>query len=62
VHDNTDAQYFGSGMFIPDPDFPIPDLVSRIQKQEKRGGKNEFCFLIFYVAINCKNGAEKNLL
>jgi hypothetical protein len=45
---------------IPDPDFPISDLGPRIQKQEKRGGKNEICIPIFFVAINFKNGAEKN--
>ena len=39
----TETQCCGSGMFIPDPDFypfRIPDLGSRIQKQQqKRGAK-----------------------
>ncbi len=40
-------QCCGSGMFIPDPGslfLPIPDLGSRIQKQQqKRGVKKNFC-------------------
>ncbi len=50
------SQCCGSGMFIPDPDFypsRIPDLGSRIQKQqEKRGVKKKFVVITFYVATN----------
>jgi hypothetical protein len=46
----------GSGMFIPDPDFytsRIPDLGSRIQKQQqKRGLKQNFLSYLFFVAKN----------
>ncbi len=55
-----------SGMFIPDPDFyptrisepgswflPIPDLGSRIQKQQqKRGVENKFVIILFFVVTN----------
>jgi hypothetical protein len=41
---------------IPDPDFypsRIPDLGSRIQKQQqKRGGEKKFVVITFYVASN----------
>jgi hypothetical protein len=43
-----------SGSRIPDPDFlPIPDLGSRIQKQQqKRGVKKKFVVKPFFVAPN----------
>jgi hypothetical protein len=45
-----------SGMFIPDPDFypsRIPDLGSRIHKQQqKRGVKKNLFVITFYVATN----------
>jgi hypothetical protein len=44
-------QCCGSGMFIPDPDFypsRIPDLGSRMQKQQqKRGVKKNCCQTLF---------------
>ncbi len=43
-------------MFIPDPGsrfLPIPDLPSRIQKQQQKRGKNIFV-IPFYVATNFK--------
>jgi hypothetical protein len=53
---SSGRQCCGSGMFIPDPDFypsRIPDLGSRIQKQqEKRGLENKFFHTFFFVAPN----------
>jgi hypothetical protein len=40
---------------IPDPDFypsRIPDLGSRIQKQQQKRGEKKFVVIPFYVAIN----------
>jgi hypothetical protein len=45
----------GSGMFIPDPDFypfRIPDLGSRIQKQQQKRGVKKFVVKPFFVATN----------
>jgi hypothetical protein len=43
------------GMFIPDPDFNpfrIPDLGSRIQKQQQKRGVKKFVVKPFFVATN----------
>jgi len=42
-------------MFIPDPDFypsQIPDLGSRIQKQQQKRGVKKLVVIPFFVATN----------
>jgi hypothetical protein len=42
-------------MFIPDPNFypsPIPDLESRIQKQQQKRGAKKICCPTFFVPTN----------
>ncbi len=44
------SQCCGSGMFIPDPDFypsRIPDLGSRIQKQQQKRGMKKIVVIFF---------------
>ncbi len=41
------SKYCGSGIFIPDPDLPIPDLGSRIQKRQQKRGEKKIVISFF---------------
>ncbi len=47
----TDIQCFGSGMFIPDPDF-YPSRIPYPKTATKERGEKKFVVITFYVATN----------